>query len=469
MSVVAHTNIGQKHLASVQLNSEPAVAEISVSARIDYIQRFSKHAVLVIDDEVSVCDQAARQFLSNISSDTSKQETNVAFVSASTKLNDIQLRCRLIEQLFANTLFDPEKSLAVSILNLSKHSKDNIHIIVEHAHALSLQIKYELCQLVDIANKTHNKINVVLFGLEQAATEVAVNKTIFKNKLSIVDAKSGQLLPLDHAKFTTHNALHTPMFWTRLIVIAILAFSIIGLSWYGLVQYDVFRLSQLSANSISSSDNLLKSDLTLLSKKDNEIINGKSFEADEFKVEEPGNELAKASDIQAALLGETLFVPNVESTPAQAADVLQALALVETNIQTESSKVPNELFDKKELIIEKIPQQATQKTTVEASGPILPIVLTPNYYLNASAGYVVQIVGFTDLTLLKRFMKTHPNLPYFSYQKKLLDQTFIVLTTKIFASQQQAREAIKALPQTIIDSGVWVKPVSTVKAEINNT
>ena len=146
MSVTAHTSINQANLASVQLNTEPAVTSISVSARIDYIQRFSKQAVLVVDQDSAIYAQAARQFLINLSKEKSDQEANVAFVSASTKLNDIQMRCRLIEQLYANTLFDPEKSLAVSILNLSKQSKDSITIVVENAQSLSLQIKYELCQ-----------------------------------------------------------------------------------------------------------------------------------------------------------------------------------------------------------------------------------------------------------------------------------------------------------------------------------
>jgi len=231
MSAVAHTSIDHNNIASVQLNSEPAVTSISVSARIDYIQRFSKQAVLVIDPDVNVYTQAARQFLITISKEKSVQESNVAYVSASTKLNDIQMRCRLIEQLFANTLFDPEKSLAVSILNLSKESKDRITIVVEHAHALSLQIKYELCQLVDVANKTNNKINVVLFGQEQAAQDAATNKTIFKNKLAIIDAKTGQLFTLDHAKFNDANSIFTKKFWLKIAITVISISVLINYQW----------------------------------------------------------------------------------------------------------------------------------------------------------------------------------------------------------------------------------------------
>ena len=177
--------------------------------------------------------------------DKSPQETNVAFVSASTKLNDIQMRCRFIEQLFANTLFDPEKSLAVSLLTLSKQRKENITIVVEHAHALSLQMKYELCQLVDVANKTQSKINVALFGNEQAAQNVATNRSIFKNKLAIIDAKSGQLFPLDHAKFNSKNAMFTNKFWLKVATITLVISALIGLSWFVLINYDNFSLSQL--------------------------------------------------------------------------------------------------------------------------------------------------------------------------------------------------------------------------------
>ncbi len=128
MSALASTNTHHANVDTVQLISEPAVTSISVTARIDYIQRFSKQVVLVIDQDVDIYTQATRQFLVSLSKEKTTQDTNVAFVSASTKLNDIQMRCRLIEQLFANTLFDPEKSLAVSILRVSKQSKESITI-----------------------------------------------------------------------------------------------------------------------------------------------------------------------------------------------------------------------------------------------------------------------------------------------------------------------------------------------------
>jgi len=473
MSAVAHTSIDQTNIASVQLNSEPAVTSISVSARIDYIQRFSKQAVLVIDQEVAVYTQAARQFLINLSKEKSSQETNVAFVSASTKLNDIQMRCRLIEQLFANTLFDPEKSLAVSILNLSKQSKDSITIVVEHAHALSLQMKYELCQLVDVANKTHSKINVALFGQEQAAQDVATNKSIFKNKLAIIDAKSGQLFSLDHAKFNSDNSIFSNKVWLKLVAAVVLVSVFIGLSWFVMINYDNFSLSQLPVANVIDSDSKLIINKENKHKKvpvTNDVIGP-------IKVDE----LAGRADIQAALMGEELVVAKVENTRAQTTDILKAIIFNETKGIAPLAVESKQQLDKPDIIKEQAPspvdyqeikQKAIHKATQEINKPVntlLPLVLTPNYYLNSPTGYVVQIIGFTDISSLARFIDQYPSLEYFSYQKKLNDQMFVALTTKIFDDKEQARVALQTLPQAIIDRGVWIKALSIVQAEINES
>ena len=448
MSALAHANTHHANVDSVQLNSEPAVTSISVTARIDYIQRFSKQAVLVIDQDVGVYSQAARQFLISLSKEKTGQETNVAFVSASTKLNDIQMRCRLIEQLFANTLFDPEKSLAVSILQLSKQSKESITIVVEHAHALPLQIKYELCQLADLANKTHSKINVALFGKEQAAQEVATNKAIFNKKLAIIDAKSGQLFALDHAKFKNDNAIFTRKFWQKVTVIITSIALLVGLSWYVLIEFDNFTLSELPLFSSTKTEKAKispSSDLT--SGINTVLISGKSVKQ------------ANAQDVQAALLGKVTLVEKVKEKPAKATDILQALALDET---TNTKPVAAEQVKPAKISVN---QDENKQADVLVNAGI-PIVLTPKYYLNLTTGYAVQIVGFSDMTLLARFIDNYPDLEYFSYQKRFNGQLFVVLTTKVFESKAQARIALQELPADIIARGVWIKALAIIKTEV---
>ncbi len=461
MSVVAHNSIDHRNIASVQLDNEPAVTSISVSARIDYIQRFSKQAVLVIDNDVDVYTQAARQFLINLSKDKAHQETNVAFVSASQKLNDIQMRCRLIEQLFANALFDPEKSLAVSILQLSKQSKADLTIVVEHAHAMSLQMKYELCQLVDVANKTHSKINVALFGQEQAAQDAATNKSIFKNKLAVVDAKSGQLFSLEHAKFNCESVIFTSKFWQKLLLAAILAFALIGLSWFVLKDYDTFSLSQLPSTNVENLDIAPIAANTKLieenTKAQSDLVANKAII------------LAETADIHAALLNEEVLAGKVENVKAKTTDILQALDLNESQSASSNAAEPVAKLAvvKSEGVNEIAPKAAINQEEHKFANTVSPLALTPNYYLNSSTGYVVQVVGFTDMTLLARFTEQYPNLEYFSYQRELNGQSFIILTTKIFDTKDQAIIALQSLPQTFIESGVWIKELSIVKDEIN--
>jgi DamX protein len=376
------------------------------------------------------------------------------------------MRCRLIEQLFSNTLFDPEKSLAVSILNLSKQSKDAITIVVEHAHALSLQIKYELCQLVDVANKTQGKINVVLFGQEQAAQDVATNKSIFKNKLSIIDAKSGQLFSLDHVKFSTENSLFTKKLWIQLALTFVVIITLIGISWFVLVNYDNFSLSQLPADNFSNVEqNTVIVDLKPIQNVHPLVADNKEYNAEE------NDELAKTVDIHAALLSET--VTQLKESAAQTTDILQALNVTETEVMsitaTQLTSMPENdsiNIEQEKLNNDKI--LAVSNTTNDAMDVKLPLALTPNYYLNTSDGYVVQLVGFSDLALLKRFIAANQDLQYFSYQKILNNKLFIVLTTKIFEDKEQAKEIISTLPQAIIDRGVWVKDLALVKTEINN-
>lgn len=489
MSVGAHKNINHANLASVQLNSEPAVTSISVSARIDYIQRFSKQAVLVVDPDATIYAQAARQFLINLSKEKSDQEANVAFVSASTKLNDIQMRCRLIEQLYANTLFDPEKSLAVSVLNLSKQSKDSITIVVEHAHSLSLQMKYELCQLVDVANKTQSKINVALFGLEATAKDISSNKSIFKNKLAIVEAQSGQLLALDHPRFKDSRSFFNNKFLVKLLVVTITIAALTALSWFTMINYDNFSLSELP--SLTAEDSKKEQPVNI--KPENSQLDDKLIADND--INEPRNEeVANSVDIQAALLGEVLVIDSKLNGEAEATDILQALSLENKALSEFSTTESNagagiEIKTNSEILNTALSAEITQTLPLSENSKVTPVTkpieitqeketkalvsqeplgLNQSYYLTAETGFVVQLVGFTDLSLLTRFILQYPELETYAYQKQLNNRIFFVLTTKVYKDKTQAQEAINTLPQAIIDRGVWVKSLSVVKDEINN-
>lgn len=455
MSALANTRINQSKTHERADNSveddmvDLSTTAISVIARIDYIQRFSKQMTVVVDKNSAVYSKVARQYLANLSQESSKQEMNVAFVAASSKINDIQMRCRLIEQLFANTLFDPEQSLAVSILRLAKQNNGIITVVVEHAQALSLQIKYELCQLVDTAKKTQNNINVVIFGLEQAAIEISQNRTIFDKKTSIIDASNGQVLALDHARFKSKTPIFKNDIWLKVSLATLCSLLIAVVFWFILSEHESFNFTTLP---IAPPVN--ENPIIVPKKVSSTILN---------------DNLASVSDVHLALLSQDSN-EHIQSIKAERADILQALMLVESTVKD------NQLAANLEepALISSNRQITPKQVSVNDAKPEklsnltkLPVALNEQYYLNYKKGYVVQITGFSDLVRLEQFIKQHSEIEYFSYQRNLNAQKFFVLTSKIFSDKTQAREALNKLPPAISNLGAFLKSVSTIKHEIN--
>ncbi|TWX64787.1 hypothetical protein ESZ36_19025 [Colwellia demingiae] len=446
--------------------SESSLADgsvaISVTARIDYNLRFAKQAVLVVGDNTEQYSQLASQFLVSLSnvnhSDTQDNHINVAFVAASSKLNDIQIRCRLIEQLFVNTLFDPEKSLAVSVLGFAKQHGESISIVIDHAHALSLQVKYELCQLVSLAKKSKLTINVVLFGLTEAAQQLAANKSLFKNKMAIIDAGSGQVIGLDDKKMMIAKSASPIFLWQKISLVSAIVLIGAALTWiYLLIAEDVNKqafnikeqtvlesstlqdLSSLNVNDISGNENTRQ-----MQKKQKTAL----FEQSVHASESSNIVQATSEEINQALMTIQL-VNAIQKIPAKAGDVLQALAIAD-------NKIDANVID------------AQSKKTVNQN-PVAEI--TNNYYQSKvkeyENGYVIQIAGFSDERLSERFLSLYPEENLHSYQKQLKGKKFTVITSRVFPNKSEAKAIIQLLPIQLIERKPWVKSISSVINEIN--
>ena len=455
MSALANTQLNQNKTNKQADNRvegdmvDISTRAVSVIARIDYIQRFSKQMTVVVDNNSAVYSKVARQYLANISQESSNQEVNVAFVAASNKINDIQMRCRLIEQLFANTLFDPEQSLAVSILRLAKNNNGIITVIVEHAQALSLQIKYELCQLVDTAKKTQNNINVVLFGSEQAAMEISQNKTIFDKKTSIIEASSGQVIALDHARFKSKSAVFNYAIGLKIGLASLLSLLIVTAVWYLLSEYESVSFATLPVKT--------------------PVISQPIIAVEKPIIMATRNTLASSSDVHLALIAQENS-QDLQLEAAKSDDILQALMSAEaTKSDTQlavNTEKPVLMPSNEEVAIKQINANDVKSDKLNKL-PTLPANLNEQYYLNSESGYVVQITGFSDLSRLKAFVKSNKDLEYYSYQRILNNQKFFVLTSKVFNDKVQAREAINQLPEAVKSLGSFLKSVSTIKREIN--
>jgi len=468
MSALA--SISPTHQSRNKATLASAGADISVTARIDYNLRFAKQAVLVVGNNSQQYSQLASQFLVSLSNSQQNYDDNhinVAFLPASTKLNDIQVRCRLVEQLFVNTLFDPEQSLAVSLLRFAKQHRESISIVIDHAQALSLQIQYELSQLVSLAKKNKLTINVVLFGLTESMHLLAVNKSIFKNKLVVIDANSGQVLALEEDKALAKQSTSSMALWQKLSLIAAMIIITAVLIWvYLLIVEDVNQqaidtktpLIRLASKDIKSSTGTLSA-----SKADNTVkeIKGKqkskSVHSPTHATTSMDNQ-ATNEDVIHALLASTTSM-QVEQLPAKANDVLQALV---------GADMPNDVLPTEELInIEPALKQSTELKSQFS-------VLTPSdseYYLTEAIaheqGYVIQIAGFSDTALWSRLIEQFSTANLYSYQRLLDGKSFMVVTSKVFHNKAEAKAAIALLPIQLTERNPWLKSISSVISEIN--
>jgi DamX protein len=474
MSALANTsssNDMKQNLIDNQSRLAESISDISVTTRIDYNLRFTKQAVFVVANNTEQYSQLASQFLVSLSNERANNNQvtpqdnhiNVAFVSASTKINDIQIRCRLIEQLFVNTLFDPEESLAVSILRLAKLQSEPISIVIDHAQAVSLQVKYELSQLVSLAKKSKLIINVVLFGLTEAAQQLSENKSLFKAKMVLIDAESGQVLSFDDKKFAIDEKRRSVSLWQKIALFGAILLITSSLVWlYLLIIDDVnqqSKITNIQAIDINSSPGLFNSDAKIA----NAEVVGKMKKKEKTTLQENTQNTvevksATSKDVLQALLTDSR-VKQVEPLQAKSGDVLKALVVADTTSEAEAKKL---LYAKRISTIQQDKNEILQKGSHE---------INLNYYqaksIEHKQGFVIQIAGFSDNDLSTRFIAENTSEALYSYQRYLADKDFTVVTSKVYANKAEAKAAISLLPVQLIERKPWLKPISSVINEIN--
>ncbi len=470
MSALASTfSAKQMTLEPTESNSREPVTDISVTARIDYNLRFSKQAVFVLGETTAKYSDLASQYLANLSDKQPPSEKfpsedehiNVAFISSSNKLNDIQIRCRLIEQLFVNTLFDPEQSLAVSVLKFARQYGKVITVVVDHAHSLSLQIKYELCQLSSLAKKHKLTINVVFFGLAETGQQLALNKSLFMKKLAIIDADSGQVINLNSSQLVNKVSKNHLSLWHKISLLCIALLTISACVWlYFLIQEDITQQAKLNESAKIASKSNFKDALDskiIIDKKSLAVettrANYKTPSLKESNVDSLALSTFQATseDIYQALSFDRTTAREHE-VPAQVEEVLHAIVVANT---VASSKVSTKNSNREIL---------TEKDGAKE--------LSNGHYYQEKIkqypdGYVLQIAGFTNVKLSERFLKLYSSESLYHYHKNLAGQKFTVVTSKVFMNKVEANNALLKLPKPLLDRKPWLKPISAVINEIN--
>lgn len=470
MSALASTfSSKQMTLEPTESNSREPVTDISVTARIDYNLRFSKQAVFVLGETTAKYSDLASQYLANLSDKQPPSEVfpsdgehiNVAFISSSNKLNDIQIRCRLIEQLFVNTLFDPEQSLAVSVLKFARQYGKAIAVVVDHAHSLSLQIKYELCQLSSLAKKHKLTINVVFFGLAETGQQLALNKSLFIKKLALIDADSGQVINLNSSQLVNKVSKNHLSLWHKLSLLCIALLTILACVWlYFLIQEDITQQEKLNESAKIASKSNFKDAL------DSKIITNKESLAVDTMRANYKTPSSKESNV------DSLALSTFQATSE---DIYQALSIDRTIAR--EREVPAQVEEVLHAIVVANTEEPNKVSTKDSNLEVLTKEdgakgLSNGHYYQEKIkqypdGYVLQIAGFTNVKLSERFLELKSSENLYSYYKNLAGQKFIVVTSKVFMNKVEANNALLKLSKPMLDRKPWLKPISSVINEIN--
>jgi DamX protein len=447
--------------------TSPSVTTISANARVDYILRFSKQAVLVVDENPTIYSQVATHFLGHLAADH-----NAAFIAISPKFNDIQIRCRVIEQLFPDTLFDPEESLAVSLINLAKQEKKPIDIVVEHVQFLSLQLLHELTQLAEIAKKAQYAISILMLGTLHAGLIVANNKTLFDKKLAILSGQTGQLLALNSKLYK----IRKPLFQFNKKSKWLLAISSFTLLLF-LAIYALYQTGHIDFNRWINSDTATES-ISTSARNDIFVLNAVA----------PKSTLATRNDIFLSLTAPEILKQEglIVSIPAQPIDIMNAIAMVEPNDKVSTVEADVIATEKLANLIKPL----IKPTVITAKASQQPIASTPlnnieemtvssgkvsfsdvstheAYFQRAKSGFVIQMAGFTQWQVYHEFITEFEQLSFYKYSRLLYEKEMLVLTSQVYSTRLAADYALTQLPSAIIVRQPWVKSVEVINNEIN--
>lgn len=110
-------------------------------------------------------------------------DANKCYVTPTRGISDIQIRSRIIEQLFGNVLFDPEMPMLTSFIELSQ--PEQVLIAIDNCHVLSGRIIGELLQLSSESKNLGIDLTIVL------ALDKSLNSTLLN-----VNSKLVKVLPI---------------------------------------------------------------------------------------------------------------------------------------------------------------------------------------------------------------------------------------------------------------------------------
>ena len=436
--------------ANTELENTAKVTNISATARVDYIQRFSKQAVLVIHEDYQLSADVGHQYIAQL-----PPQSNTAFVSVSAKHNDIQIRCRIVEQLFSQQAFDPEVSLAVSLINQLKAEPQKLTVVIANAHHLSLQLLHELTQLCEIAKKSDYLISVLLLSTIEAGKTVALHKDLFAKKLSILAADSGQLISIHDSSLKASGTQFLTKTASRWLMIFVALFTLGTAIIFGLTQIDIHN--NVEGKKVAT-DTFVQ--LTPSSDESQVVASKTKLEA------------ANAQDILHALSGSETerlsesVVEREENIQASTYDILNAM----NNAAVSDNSIDVEVSDKDVVVVDKeqAMEEALSLGLLDNKNVLSESESNGNYYQQFTNGYAIQLGSFSQLNAVENMKKQAADISLHHYVRKQNNAESWVLTTQVYPSREAADLAKTELSQMFPSSSFWTRSVASIQSELLN-
>lgn len=430
---------------------------------------------------------------------------NKCYITATNSLNDIQVRSRIIEQLFGNVLFDPEKPLLNAFLEFSGDSQ--ILLAIDNGHFLSGQLVGELLQVVAEFKKRGLNISVLIaFDKQMSKTLASITsamisvlaiprfnekesytllKQSFENLPSADSAKvkrwieNSQGNPIQLLAFDTSDSFKvvSPLqmnlkLWVSSLVLVSLLLAI-GVYVYRQYLTPSQTLPKpLSESTVKSIPEPIVSDWS--SAKVKKQVN-------QAKLKDDIVDKATRQDIVSALqvsmqpetpVKEAVIAPIDTSIAEDTSDSIEHLNR-ENNPVNEGSQI---LSQDSEAAIDSTENKIIEpENTPKQSSDVLPpieVLKVAGYEINnsqmmslPSSKYVLQLTAVSQESTLESYLKAR-NLDSTQtriYKISRNNSDWLVVTYGVFDTISSARETAKK-----IDNNAWAKSVDAIQQQIKS-
>ena len=308
-------------------------------------------------------------------------------------------------------------------------------------------------------------INIVFLGDQKAGQTIAEHRTLFDNKITIVSAETGQVIPLSSKQLKFEQQLWSfstgaKVFLTLAVFTAILVATLITM-----YKQDVFNFA--TALNESTSEEIKIESVYVI-----------EIETDKVIQQEQGvktvTEQANSADIlQALVAGEVIVEVKPEPEKASPIDIITAIAKLDSSEKQtfekpSTSSLTQENVD--EMDIKQQPVEAiasVKELTKTDSSEELVNKINSNYYLSQQTGFVIQFAGFREEKGYQDFITQNQTIEHMAYYRMLADNPFITVTSIVYPTRIEAQQQMDKFAQQMPDRGLWVKSLNVIKDEIN--